>query len=73
MAFHKIPSSPKSLGPYGFVYTGNRTHIGTEVMNLKHAAQANLGPEKPRSRRRSKTARSRPNPRRSRASRGRRR
>ena len=60
MAFHRIPGSSKSLGPYGFVYSGNRTRTGREVMSLKHFTG---------SRRRSKTARSRANPRRSRASR----
>lgn len=56
MAFHRIPRSAKSLGPYGFVYSGNRTKTGREVMSLKHFTG---------SRRRSKTARSRANPRRS--------
>lgn len=34
MSFHRIPGSSRSIGPYGFMYKGGRTHIGKQIMSL---------------------------------------
>lgn len=50
MAFHRIPGSSRSVGPYGLMYKGGRTHIGRQVMSLRDFTPS---PRSPSRRRRS--------------------
>lgn len=52
---HRIPGSPKTIGPRGQVFKGGRSHIGRKVMTLE-----DFLPRAPRVRRsRSSSSRSR--------------
>lgn len=56
---HPIPGSHRSIGPFGRLLKGGRTHIGNRVMSLHDFTPAFLGVRRSRSSSRSRSRSSR--------------